>query len=70
MSSLQEQFGNLSAAEKCDLLDALWESLEANELSPTSDQREQLDRRLTEYQRNPHDVIPWEQVRGSLSNLA
>ncbi len=32
MSNLQNQLGNLSAAEKFDLLDALWESLEADEL--------------------------------------
>ena len=33
MSNLQLE--NLSVAEKFDLLDALWESLEANELSLT-----------------------------------
>jgi putative addiction module component (TIGR02574 family) len=65
MSNLQLE--NLSVAEKFDLLDALWESLEANELSLTTAQREELDHRLTEYQRNPDDVIPWEQVRAGLS---
>jgi hypothetical protein len=30
MSNLQNQIGNLSAAENFDLLDALWESLEAD----------------------------------------
>jgi len=57
MSNLQNQLGNLSTAEKFDLLDALWESLEADELSLTAAQREELDHRLTEYQRNPDDVI-------------
>jgi hypothetical protein len=35
MSNLQNQIGNLSVAEKFDLLDALWESLEASEPSLT-----------------------------------
>jgi putative addiction module component (TIGR02574 family) len=30
-------------------------------------QREELDHRLAEYQRNPDDVIPWEQVRAGLA---
>lgn len=66
MSNLQNQIGNLSAAEKFDLLDALWESLEADELSLTDAQRDELDYRLAEYQRHPDDVIPWEQVRAGL----
>jgi putative addiction module component (TIGR02574 family) len=67
MSNLQNQLGNLSAAEKFDLLDALWESLESEQLSLTTAQREELDYRLAEYQRNPDDVIPWKQVRAGLS---
>jgi putative addiction module component (TIGR02574 family) len=67
MSSLQSQIENLSAEEKFDLLDAIWESLEANPLSLTEAQRAELDHRLTEYQRNPDDVIPWEQVKAGLS---
>jgi putative addiction module component (TIGR02574 family) len=52
-----------SRRRKFDLLDAPWDSLEANELSLTTAQREELDHHLTEYQRDPNDVIPWEQVR-------
>jgi putative addiction module component (TIGR02574 family) len=43
MSNLQNEIGNLSAVEKFDLLDALWESLEADELSLTDAQRDELD---------------------------
>jgi putative addiction module component (TIGR02574 family) len=67
MSNLQNQIGKLSAAEKFDLLDALWESLEADELSLTDAQRDELDHRLAEYERNPENVIPWEQVKAGLS---
>ena len=66
MSNIQNEIGNLSAAEKFDLLDALWESLEADELSLTDGQRNELDHRLSQYERNPDEVIPWEQVRMAL----
>ena len=46
MSNIQNEIGNLSAAEKFDLLDALWESLEADELALTDGQRDELDYRL------------------------
>ena len=66
MSDLRNEIGNLSRAEKFDLLDALWESLEADELSLTDAQRDELTHRILEYERNPGEVIPWEQVRASL----
>ena len=66
MSNIQNEIGNLSAAEKFDLLDALWESLEADELALTDGQRDELDYRVGQYERNPDEVIPWEQVRARL----
>lgn len=66
MSDLRNEIGNLSAAEKFELLDALWESLEADEVALTETQREELDYRLGQYERHPNEVIPWEQVRAGL----
>lgn len=66
MSDLRHEIGNLSTAEKFELLDALWESLEGDELSLTDAQRDELDHRMMQYERNPDEVIPWEQVRAGL----
>lgn len=66
MSDIQNEIGNLSAAEKFELLDTLWESLEAEELSLTDVQRDELDYRMDQYKRNPDEVIPWEQVKAGL----
>lgn len=66
MSDLRNEIGNLSAAEKFELLDVLWESLEADGVSLTDTQRDELDHRMTQYERNPDEVIPWEQVRAGL----
>lgn len=66
MSDLRQQIENLSASEKAELLDAVWESLEADALSLTDAQRTELDRRIERHEHNSSDVIPWEQVRASL----
>jgi putative addiction module component (TIGR02574 family) len=66
MTDLRNQIGNLSAAEKSELIDALWESLEAGAPPLTDIQCAELDRRVEQYERDPSDVIPWEQVKADL----
>jgi putative addiction module component (TIGR02574 family) len=63
MNDLRSQINNLSAAEKAELLDAVWESLEADTVSLTDAQRAELDYRIARHEQNPSDVIPWQQVR-------
>ena len=67
MRNLQNEIGSLSAAEKFELLDMLWESLEAEAPELTGEQRAELDNRAAKYARNPSDVIAWEQVKAGLS---
>ena len=67
MSDLRSQIDSLSPAEKAELLDAVWESLEADAASLTDAQRAELDHRIARHERNPSDTIPWEQVRARLS---
>ena len=66
MSNLRSQIGELSSTEKAELLDVVWESLEADCLSLTDAQRAELDTRIEHHEQNPSDVIPWEQVRVGL----
>jgi len=66
MSDLRTQINSLSAAEKAELLDTVWESLEADAASLTDAQRAELDHRITRHEQTPSDVIPWEQVRTGL----
>ena len=55
---------NLSAEERLRLLEELWDSLSATpEAVPlTNAQREELDRRLDELDRDGPLGIPWEEV--------
>jgi putative addiction module component (TIGR02574 family) len=66
MSDLRSQINSLSAAEKAELLDTVWESLEMDAVSLTDAQREELDHRITRHEQDPSDVIPWQQVRAGL----
>jgi len=66
MSDLRTQINTLSPAEKADLLDTVWESLEADAVLLTDAQRAELDHRIARHGQNPSDVVPWEQVRESL----
>ena len=66
MSDLRNQIESLSTAEKVELLDAVWESLEADALSLTEERRVELDSRIARHEQNPSDVIPWDQVRAGL----
>ena len=66
MSDLRNQIDSLSPAEKAELLDTVWESLEADSLSLTDAQRAELDYRIARHEQNPSHVIPWAQVRAVL----
>jgi putative addiction module component (TIGR02574 family) len=66
MNDLRRQINSLSPAEKAELLDTVWESLEADAMTLTDAQRAELDHRITRQEQNPSGVIPWEQVRSGL----
>jgi putative addiction module component (TIGR02574 family) len=70
MSDLRDQINTLSAAERLELLDALWVSLEREELPLTDAQRAELDHRIALYEQNPAEVIPWERVKANLLKKA
>ena len=65
-NGLRHELENLSASEKAELLDVVWESLEADALSLTDAHAAELDHRIERHEQNPSDVIPWEQVRAGL----
>jgi putative addiction module component (TIGR02574 family) len=66
MNTLPSQISGLSVAEKFDLLDALWEDIEAQAPALSEEQTAELDRRMAKYQRDPSIAIPWEQVKADL----
>ncbi len=63
--NLREQLFKLSAAERLELVEELWDSIaDADEaLLLTDAQREDLDRRLAEADADPASGSPWAEVR-------
>ena len=58
----------LSVPERIELVEAIWDSIaESPESLPvTAAQKQELDRRLAEYRKNPQAGRTWEEVRDSL----
>ena len=69
-NSLREELFRLSAAERLELVEELWDSIAAereDEPLPLADaQRAELDRRLRELDEHPERARPWEEVRERL----
>lgn len=66
MSSLPSNISKLSAAEKFELQDALWQDLEAHAPKVSAEQAQELDRRIAAYEKNSPIGTPWEQVKAGL----
>jgi len=66
MSNFHDQVSCLSTAEKFELLDEVWESLEASQPSLTDEQSSELEYRMAQYDRNPENVLPWGHVKAGL----
>jgi putative addiction module component (TIGR02574 family) len=66
MSALPNHLSSLSDDEKYALIDALWEDLQAHPAAISTEQAEELDRRIAAYQENPPAGTPWEQVKAGL----
>jgi len=64
-NALREQLFKLSAAERLELVEELWDSIADDDeaLVLTDAQREDLERRLAEADADPTGGSPWEEVR-------
>ena len=64
MSLTVEEIRELSVDERLNLMEVIWDTLdeERNHLELTDEQREELDRRLDEYDRNPEPGTPWREA--------
>ena len=71
MGALLKSLGidRLSVEERLALVEDLWDSIaeETAATSLTDAQRAELDRRLADHDANPHDVVPWEEVKASIT---
>lgn len=59
----------LGIEERLTLVEELWDSIAADSavVPLTPAQRAELDRRIAEHEANPDDVLPWEEVKASIT---
>ena len=71
MGALLKSLGidRLSVEERLTLVEDLWDSIaeENAATSLTAAQTAELDRRLADYKANPDNIIPWEDVKASIT---
>jgi putative addiction module component (TIGR02574 family) len=61
---LLDEVLKLEPADRLEVMDILWESLDPQDHPPVSDEvLEEAERRIDEHERDPGSAIPWEDVR-------
>jgi putative addiction module component (TIGR02574 family) len=65
--SLLKELLELSPAERIELAEDLWDSIEPDEMPPLSaEQMQEVERRYAEHVRNPERASKWEDVKARL----
>lgn len=70
MTNLQQTLAELvelSLADRLQIVTSLWDSIPADapiEISP--EQQAELDRRIAAHEKNPEDLLTWDQVLAAL----
>ncbi len=66
-AKILEQAKKLSVEDQLELVEALWDCIsERGGVPPPTDaQRAELDRRIADLEKNPDDVVSWDEVKAS-----
>jgi len=58
----------LSIEERIHLVQAIWDSIAAEQAYPdiTEAQKQELDRRINDYEVNPDNVMTWDEIKASI----
>ena len=62
-TALVDEMVKLPAPDRLEVIGALWDSLQDEEMTLTHAQAAELDRRLNDMEENPGDEMPWEEAR-------
>ncbi|MCY7286250.1 MAG: addiction module protein [Cyanobacteria bacterium CAN_BIN43] len=62
------QIAALGIQDRIRLVQAILESIAAEQVDPdlTESQKQELDRRIDDYEANPDNVLTWEEVKASV----
>ncbi|MBO3462014.1 addiction module protein [Aetokthonos hydrillicola Thurmond2011] len=64
------QIMSLNVEDRILLVQAIWDSIATEQAYPelTDQQKQELDRRITDSQANPDNVMTWQEIRASIRN--
>ena len=62
----KDEIFDLSVAQRIELIEILWDSIDPNQLPVPTSHCDALDKSLTDYRRDPDEGRPWDQVRDDL----
>ena len=65
-ASLMSKVKALTPAERLEFIEAVWETMGAEEVPVTAAERSLLDARIGDVDANPDDQSPWSEVRERL----
>lgn len=65
-AGLISQVKTLSAADRLELIEAVWDTLSPEDVSITDAEKVLLDARLADLEENPKDQSPWAEVQARL----
>ena len=54
---------DLTAEERLSLIEKIWDSLTPDDVGLTDTQRNELDRRLDDLERNPGESVSWDEAQ-------
>ena len=68
-AELWSELMKLTADERLDLVQDLWDSIGADAIPPlTDDEKDELERRLEEHRRDPSTAVTWEELKAELAS--
>lgn len=65
-ANLISKVKELTPAERLEFIEAVWETMGAEDIPVTAAERSLLDARIADVQANPSDESPWSDVRERL----
>ena len=66
MNDLTPELARLSPRQRLDLIEALWESLDDNDIPLTAAQRAELDRWIARFEQDREQSVSWDQLSAEL----
>jgi putative addiction module component (TIGR02574 family) len=65
--ALLKELMDLPPAERLQLAEELWDSIEPQDLPPLTDEQfKEIERDWADHKRDPSSAVPWEEVRSWL----